>query len=317
MDTKHSTIIPDVHLMTNHLKDAVKLQNFTGFTKFSERLSNIINDRGHSIQDLMKFMEKGDLPIADDGCIVVYKRLKSTNDPSTFVDSHTGKISQKLGSFVFMRHGLVDPNRRRDCSNGLHIGSVGYMKSFYGDVTVICKVRPEDVFAVPEYNVNKMRVCGYHLVHVLDDKLKTIVNSGNSISKDPDGALLLANILAGNHVPILQHVEIGDHNGSEVKITDVAAQTADQAVQKVVTEARKTVNIESEPEILLPRTAPVKASDLMAKPVKKRNTEPTKAAQMATLFEQFKGAGNSPDLNLSIAQKMVAIKKQPKYHGVS
>lgn len=33
---------------------------------------------------------------------------------------------------------------------------------------------------------------------------------------------------------------------------------------------------------------------------------------MATLFEQFKGAGNSPDLNLSIAQKMVAIKKAAK-----
>lgn len=221
VNTKTGSIIPNAHKLSSQMKAASKLQDFKGFANFINRLEPVLKDRGHSAEDLMKFIEKGDLPIADDGCIVIYKRLKEKN--GTFVDVHSGSIKQNVGSYVFMKPGLVDPNRRQDCSNGLHVASLGYLSSFSGNVTVMAKVRPEDVFAVPEYSVTKMRVCGYHILAVLPPSLRDHVNKGGSISSIAEGKELLNKVLRGAHVGITELVEVGGHNGTNVTYTKVDA----------------------------------------------------------------------------------------------
>lgn len=264
---KTGAIIPDAHKLARQLRSAQKLQDYAGFEKFIERLSSIIDQRGHSVEDLMKFIELGDLPIADDGCIVIYKRLESRGS-GVFVDVHSKLIKQKVGSYVFMRAGLVDPNRRQDCSNGLHVASLSYIKGFSGNVTVMAKVRPEDVFAVPEYSHNKMRVCGYHILAELPEKLRNLVNGGGSISSDPDGARLLANVLRGNHVAITQHVEVGGHKGTNVSYTDVQVKSADQLQSS---EARflnqaSTLDMTEVLQAKAPVAPEIKAKDLVQKP---------------------------------------------------
>lgn len=264
VNTKTGTVIPDAHKLAPQLRAATKLQDFTGFTRFVERLELIIKDRGHSVEDLMKFIEKGDLPIADDGCIVIYKRL-NTVSKGVFKDCHTGKVIQKVGSYVFMREGLVDPDRRQSCSNGLHVATLNYISGFNGNVTIIGKVRPEDVFAVPEYDVTKMRVCGYHIIAELPDSLRDHVNSGKSISDLPEGKKLLNDVLRGNHIGVTQHVEIGGNRGSNLTITDVDPATAgfyDPVYVPVDKPEAETIDLNQSFEPEVPTAAPIAAQDL-------------------------------------------------------
>ena len=322
--TTANTVVPDAHRTVPQLKSAEKLQNYVGYTRFLERLQLIINDRAHSIEDLMKFIGNGDLPIADDGCIVIYKRLNQRTQ-DTFVDVHSGGIQQKVGSFVFMRAGLVDPSRRNDCSNGLHVASLSYLGSFSGNVTVIAKVRPEDVFAVPQYNTNKMRVSGYHILAKLPENLRNLVNRGGSISSDPEGAILLNNVLRGNHVKVTQTVEVGGNNGTKVTITDISvnSQSDIDAVFAPV-EVKNTTIEQAVPDSELPEVkadavdptkldVPVKVAEPeKVEEVKAKAAKTNKLAQQAAvLLAQLKEVKTSDEAD-SVAKQLISFKSQSK-----
>lgn len=311
VNTQTGSVIPHAHKLSSQMKAASKLKDFRGFVNFLNRLEPVLKDRGHSAEDLMKFIEHGDLPIADDGCIVIYKRLKKYNN--TFVDVHSGNIKQNVGSYVFMKPGLVDPNRRQDCSNGLHVASLGYLSSFSGNVTVMAKVRPEDVFAVPEYSHTKMRVCGYHILAVLPESLRTHVNSGGSISSIPEGKELLNKVLRGAHVGITELVEVGGHNGSNVTYTKVENTETAKAEEVKVDLVKETLEQSDLTEAApVEKTAPVRATDLK---------EPTpvvapeiKKSKLDVLFEAFEAAYVEGDLDkaLTLANNIVDSKKRAK-----
>lgn len=311
LNTQTGSVIPHAHKLSSQMKAASKLKDFRGFVNFINRLEPVLKDRGHSAEDLMKFIEHGDLPIADDGCIVIYKRLKEKGN--TFVDVHSGNIKQNVGSYVFMRPGLVDPNRRQDCSNGLHVASLGYLSSFSGNVTVMAKVRPEDVFAVPEYSRTKMRVCGYHILAVLPESLRNHVNSGGSISSIPEGKELLNKVLRGAHVGITELVEVGGHNGSNVTYTKVENTEAAKAEEVKVDLVKETLE-QSDLSEAAPteKAAPVLAADLK---------EPTpaiapeiKKSKLDVLFEAFETAYVEGDLAKAqtLANNIVDSKKRAK-----
>lgn len=289
--TETGAIIPDAHKLGHQLKAASKLQNYTGFANFVERLSAIIESRGHSVEDLMKFIEHGDLPIADDGCIIIYKRLNRVGK-GLFTDVHSGKIKQKVGSYVFMKPGLVDPNRRQDCSNGLHVASLSYLRGFSGDATVVAKVRPEDVFAVPEYNTNKMRVCGYHILAELDVAERNIVNGGGSLSSTPVGKALLNDIIAGRHVPITQLVEVGGHRGTNVTYTDVKPEDRVQPEVSQQTVEHETLDTEATLEPTVPVADAIEADKLKpvspAEPEAKAEAEPAKPEEVTEVKRETK-----------------------------
>lgn len=310
VNTQTGSVIPHAHKLSSQMKAASKLQDFRGFVNFINRLEPVLKDRGHSAEDLMKFIEKGDLPIADDGCIVIYKRLKEKGN--TFVDVHSGNIKQNVGSYVFMKPGLVDPNRRQDCSNGLHVASLGYLSSFSGNVTVMAKVRPEDVFAVPEYSVTKMRVCGYHILAVLPPELRNHVNSGGSISSIPEGKELLNKVLRGAHVGITELVEVGGHQGTNVTYTkvDSTAVTADEVSVPLDKETLEESDLtEAAPT---EKAAPVLATDLKeSAPVV---APEIKKSKLDVLFEAFEQAYLEDDLDkaLTLANNIVDAKKRAK-----
>lgn len=311
VNTKTGSVIPHAHKLSSQMKAASKLKDFRGFVNFLNRLEPVLKDRGHSAEDLMKFIEYGDLPIADDGCIVIYKRLKEKD--GTFVDVHSGNIKQNVGSYVFMKPGLVDPNRRQDCSNGLHVASLGYLSSFSGNVTVMAKVRPEDVFAVPEYSHTKMRVCGYHILAVLPESLRKHVNSGGSISSIPEGKELLNKVLRGAHVGITELVEVGGHKGSNVTYTKVENTEAAKAEEVKVDLVKETLE-QSDLSEAAPteKAAPVLAADLK---------EPTpvvapeiKKTKIDLLWEQFEAAYLAEDLATAqkFAEELISAKQKAK-----
>lgn len=205
-----------------HLTEQVKYANTNG-TKGLEallvRMATVASKRRHSADDLMKFLKRADLPIADDGCIIGYKNL-SQGEGAEYVDAHTKKVKQQVGDFVCMDESMVDPNRRQDCSNGLHIASRGYLSGFNTNGgTFLCKIAPEDVIAVPEYDSTKMRVCGYHILRKLNDAHSKLVNSDQPITNDEHGGNVLGQVIAGNHVGRLREVRIGGAKGTNITYT--------------------------------------------------------------------------------------------------
>ena len=325
------TIIPEAQHLATQLKAATELKDFTGFQKFLDRLGTVVNKRRFSVEDLMKFMKHGDLPIADDGSLVIYKRLtKHGKDKSgryLYVDVHSRKVIQRVGSRVFMDESLVDPDRRQDCSNGLHVAALSYLRGFSGEITIIGKVAPEDVIAVPEYSNNKMRVAGYDILAVLDSKQASVVNGGGKLSNVPGGTELLNSILRGKHIPIDQTVEIGGAYGSNLTIKDLENVAPLGEVLKPEDIRNTNLDIPDEHGYIPPKPSePVKPADLKPKeevpankvenltPVKPKveNVKKETKAQIAQrLYTDFKGASTSAVAG-SKATELLATKQASK-----
>lgn len=212
--TSDNVVIPGVEQLAVQMQAVSEgVTSGDGMTKFMQRAASV--KRGHSVEDLLKFIQKGELPLADDGTVLVYKRLESTGEEGVFVDVHSKNVRQRVGSFVHMDENMVDANRSRDCSNGLHVARRDYLSAFSGDVTVLAKLAPEDVIAVPQYDARKLRAKGYHIIAVLSPEDASRV-CRNQAMLDTE---LLANAVAGNHVGILEYVKITKAKGGGLVIT--------------------------------------------------------------------------------------------------
>lgn len=299
-------VIPGVENLQRHLRQSANLKDYKGFTKFLERLAPVIKDRLHSVEDLMKFMETAELPIADDGSILFLKRLKSkgTEDGKRiFVDCHSGNIRQWVGCKVQVREDLVDPDRRQDCSNGLHVASMSYIRSFGGDVTILGKVAPEDVFAVPEYNTNKMRVAAYHIIAELPEEERFNVNNGIYLSKTEVGKKLLNDAIVGNHSSPTTLVMVGGHYGTNLKYTNLSSGSVEQFRTVANKEA---LNMEESLNEAI-AAEPVKATDL--KPVIKK--APTVKEQIQELVKEFLNT-TTPEDKLAAADLLVELRSKAR-----
>jgi len=307
------TIVPGVEKIKTQFTRASKLGSTKGIEAFLSRLGAVVSKRQHSVEDLLKFMERGDLPIAEDGSILIYKVLNKRG--TKFVDCHTEKVEQWVGAYVNMDESLVDRNRNNECSNGLHVARRGYVGSFTGDVCTICKVAPEDVIAVPAYDANKMRVCGYHIITELTDKQFSLLKQNHPISNDPDGAKLLADCLAGNHIGVTSIVTIGGHQGTNVTVTDKI--TAITPVPVKVEPVKALDNPDKETE------APAVSPKAVAKQVKEAvKTVPKQAPKPAAPVVGTQGEGSYREriqkllavgvTNAGVAQSIMSLKKQSK-----
>lgn len=295
-------VIPGVENLQRHLRQSAKLKDYKGFTKFLERLAPVIKDRLHSVEDLMKFMETAELPIADDGSILFLKRLQykeKEDGKRVFVDCHSGNIRQWVGCKVQVREDLVDPDRRQDCSNGLHVASMSYIRSFGGNVTILGKVAPEDVFAVPQYSTNKMRVSAYHIIAELPEEERCNVNNGIYLSKTEVGKKLLNDAIVGNHSSPTTLIMVGGHRGTNLKYTNL---TSGSVEQFRTVASKEALNME---ESLNEAVAaePVKATDL--KPISKK--APTVKEQTQELVKEFLNATTSED-KLAAADLLVEMR---------
>lgn len=259
--TKNQRVVPGVERIKSQIEGAVKNGNTRGMEIFLTRMGNVLEKREHTIEDLLRFMERGDLPVANDGTIIIYKKLYRRKDH--YVDPHSQKVIQKVGSFVHMDEKMVDPNRRNECSHGLHVGRRGYMGSFSGDVMVLAKVRPEDVIAVPNYDANKMRVSGYHIIFELTPAQYQAINSNRPISDAEGGAELLGRAISGDHIGIIEDVEIGGSMGTNLKITP----RIDKSEPKKATTPKKKAAAKKAKA--KKKAAPVKALDAQSAKVDK------------------------------------------------
>lgn len=288
--------VPGVEALKEHVAHAAKLGNTKGMEAFLKRLGAFITQRGHTVQDVLKFMERGDLPVADDGCIIAYKALKTPDNAETanvFVDCHSGKIKQRVGSYVCQDEKLIDPSRRTECSTGLHIARRGYLGSFSGNIIVMVKIRPEDVIAVPHNDPNKIRVKGYHILAKIPSNEHSKLRS-NTAMTDSNALKLLTMAIAGEHIGIIEEVRVTEAKGGGVIITPMNTEKAHQPSLKKDT--AKTAPIPEpvkkvEPVLDAPKVDP----KAVAKEVeaKKAEAPKTKAQEARELYV----AGKLSELN--------------------
>lgn len=291
-------IIPGVEKIKTQFAHAASNKNTVGIQNFLKRLGAVIAKRSHSVEDLLKFMERGDLPIADDGSILIYKVLNRSG--TKYVDCHSGKVEQWVGAYVCMDESLVDPNRRNECSNGLHVARRGYLRSFSGNVCVIAKLAPEDVIAVPQYDANKMRVCGYHIVHELSPTMYSLLNSNQPLTADPEGAALLGRLLAGDHTHRTHEVRINAQMGGNVQVKALDKPKAEK-VTVVVEEVHALDNPDK--VIKVPEVAP---KEVVAKVANLSRKE-----QAQVLFNNWVNAFGTDDQEAAL-EELRAFKKAAK-----
>lgn len=131
----------------------------TPLFRFYERLRR--NPSKRSVDQLWPFLSKVGIPITKDGCFLAYKGVNSS-----FMDKHTGTISNKPGTTVKLPRNSISDDPREACHFGLHVGAKNYASGF-GEVVVVCKVDPENVVCVPyDHSQEKMRTCEYKVIGV-------------------------------------------------------------------------------------------------------------------------------------------------------
>lgn len=257
-------IIPGMEKIKTQFSRAAKLGSTKGVENFLRRLGSVIETRSHSVEDLLKFMERGDLPIAEDGSILIYKVLNRVS--GGFTDCHTGRVKQWVGAYVCMDPSLVDHNRNNECSKGLHVARRGYVKEFGGSACVLAKLAPEDVIAVPSYDANKMRVCGYHIIAELTQAQYTLLNKNKPITDDPKGKVLLGKALAGQHIGKTHEVRITAHMGGDVQTTKLDETKKVKAKEKAPeAEALTNPGAPQKDEVLDPKAVAGKVEQLSRK----------------------------------------------------
>lgn len=144
-------------------------------------LDNLMqNPSRTSVQELYMFLEAGSMPITSDGHFLAYKRVKEN-----YNDIYTNKISNHIGAEIEMPRNKVDEDRNRTCSYGFHFCSRDYLHHYgtsNGNKTVIVKINPKDVVAIPaDYKNTKGRCCKYAVVgeleHGNEERLEGTFNS--------------------------------------------------------------------------------------------------------------------------------------------
>lgn len=134
--------------------------------KFLDNLMD--NPSARAVNELYDFLSNKGLPITEDGCFLAYKAVDKD-----FFDKYSHTIENKVGTVVNITRNEVDDNRDHECSYGLHVGALDYVRSYglkcAGDNFIIVKVNPRDVVSVPrDCNAQKCRVCEYRIIDTFD-----------------------------------------------------------------------------------------------------------------------------------------------------
>lgn len=278
-----------------HIERAAGDGQFKGVELFLKRLASI--PRKHSADDLIKFLKRADMPIADDGSILAYKVLNRGDAPGRFKDKHSGKISQGVGSIVEVPEDRVNPNRNVECSYGLHIAAQSYINGFIGssDGVFLVRIAPEDVIAVPSYDTSKMRVMRYEILAQLSTSVAGIIAFTKTADvKDEAFQALIAKAMADDMPPAKEIV----HQGADDKVvvTPVAANG----------NTRKTVK--SKKDAPLKRNLKVAIGDNGKKAGKKIETKAVKK-KLSDVREAIDLSKAKPDMGAAINAAIAAPSK--------
>lgn len=117
--------------------------------------------------ELLLFCVANNFMIHEDGDVLAYKAVRQD-----YKDIYSGKIDNSVGQIVTVERGLVDDNRDRTCSFGLHFAAHEYAEGYGGlnSHMMVMKIHPRDVVSIPsDYHNQKGRCCRYEVYAELGD----------------------------------------------------------------------------------------------------------------------------------------------------
>ena len=320
----NTAALPNVENISQQIQHSLD-NNSKGAACFFERMAKVANLRQHSAEDLMKFLQAGDLPLTEDGSIIAYKVLQSCESGDCFVDVYTKKVTQRVGDRVMMCESLVDSNRARTCSHGLHVARVDYIPSFSGTDVFIIRINPEDVIAVPYEDGSKMRVRAYEIIMQLPADVYALLNRRKNILEHPQGADILKQVLTPGFMPPSREVEITGGMGTGIMIRELgtAVEPAGPAEATEPTEPVKPVepvaailapvdlsNKEQAAPVVDPASLVDEEKDGTKKP-KKQKPRQMKAAKLLEKLHTAINSGKGPKIKAA-AIELQAFKKTSK-----
>lgn len=94
----------------------------------------------------------------------------ATIEENEFTDRHTHTFKILIGTEVSMPREKCDSDPSSDCSSGLHVGNKSFGFSSFGSTHIVVAVNPMNVIAVPTYNRDKMRVCAYMPLAIVEKR---------------------------------------------------------------------------------------------------------------------------------------------------
>ena len=229
-------LVPGMEHLKSQFQHALnKLGTTEGIENFLKQVGEVIHKRHHSVEDLITFLARADLPIANDGSIIAYKGLDFAIGKfavPVYVDYHSKRVLQAVGSKVHMDMKNVDLSRYNDCAAGLHIAQKGYLRSFRTDVITLVRVWPKDVLVVPKYDPTKMRVMAYDVLCVLSNEAAQCVRASTSFDHIEADAKKLATAVAGKYAPPIRETYIGGPKGTKLQFSGEPLHQASQTSQK-------------------------------------------------------------------------------------
>lgn len=330
---KGVAIIPNADALASQIAHGVKTHNTKGVDRLMQRLAAMTTKPNHSVQDVLAFVEKADLPLTNDGDIIIYKRVNKcpsntkidgiTLPEQVFKDCHSGNVKQWAGCEVVVDKKLVDLDRKKDCSNGLHVCTRTYLSTFHGSDVLLGLLSPEDILAVPERNVSKVRTYRYRLLDVLDAESAKYVLSRTPPATMPDSlALMLNKAIKGLYPKAAYKVTIGGHNGSnttyapiDLKLKNAAVTTpTEQPLEKPASlphEVKQNVELEAASRGI---NEVEKAPSLKVETVEDAAKKDAKASKPSSRDEvKALLAGHTPsNLPLASSVRIMEIKKRTK-----
>ena len=175
-----------------------------GYVQFLDNLYN--NPSKRAVDELWGFIEACDLPVTSDGHFLAYRFVSSD-----YMDGYSGSVFNKPAAMMtaeeLVKYGepvvagareevtvqvvdgittiscprnMVDEDKDRTCSAGLHFCSYEYLPSygFGGRKVVVVKINPADVVAIPsDYNNSKGRAASYTVASEIEDWSATRITS--------------------------------------------------------------------------------------------------------------------------------------------
>jgi hypothetical protein len=169
--------------------------NFEPIFKALESL--LKNPSGRARDRFSIFAERSQFGFLPDGRMGAFKAVRGD-----FTDLRTGTFDNSPGKTVEMVRADVNDDPEQACSYGLHLGAMGYVRTFghwdgsRANKVVFCAFWPEDVVAVPvDYDGEKMRVCKYEVIEEVDPAsvdahlaARTTLISEEAINAEVDGS---------------------------------------------------------------------------------------------------------------------------------
>ena len=160
LDTSNNPVFQFIDLLRKKGVVDTEIERIKPFLK--NMFENPFIDAVTEIYDYCKAM---DFEITDDGCFLAYKNVRK--DLGSIHDN--GKTKHVIGEYTEEK--MYDTNRENHCSAGLHFCSKGYLSSYPGETTIIVKINPKDVVAIPtDYSYMKGRCRKYMTVGIIEDK---------------------------------------------------------------------------------------------------------------------------------------------------